>query len=93
MNALLPMPIVLPLLGAALSIMAFRHRSVQRMISLAVLSSTATISCILLIQADTSGPVVAQPAQDPAAEKQEDDSTTAQKAVEQGKKLKGLLGF
>ena len=54
------MPIVLPLLGAALSIMAFRHRSVQRMISLAVLSSTATISCILLIQADTSGPVVAQ---------------------------------
>ena len=60
MNALLPMPIVLPLLGAALSIMAFRHRIVQRMISLAVLSSTATISCILLIQADTSGPVVAQ---------------------------------
>ena len=54
------MPIVLPLLGAALSIMAFRHRIVQRMISLAVLSSTATISCILLIQADTSGPVVAQ---------------------------------
>ena len=37
--------------------------------------------------------VVAQPAQDPAAEKQEDDPTTAQKAVEQGKKLKGLLGF
>ena len=54
------MPIVLPLLGAALSIMAFRHRIVQRMISLAVLSSTATISCILLIQTDTSGPVVAQ---------------------------------
>ena len=54
------MPIVLPLLGAALSIMAFRHRSVHRIISLAVLSSTATISCILLIQADTSGPVVAQ---------------------------------
>ena len=40
-----------------------------------------------------ASPVVAQPAQDPAAEKQEDDSTTAQKAVEQGKKLKGLLGF
>ena len=40
-----------------------------------------------------AAPVVAQPAQDPAAEKQEDDSTTAQKAVEQGKKLKGLLGF
>ena len=35
-----------------------------------------------------AAPVVAQPAQDPAAEKQEDDSTTAQ-----GKKLKGLLGF
>ena len=40
-----------------------------------------------------AAPVVAQPAQDPVAAKQEDDSTTARKAVEQGKKLKGLLGF
>ena len=60
MNALLPLPVVLPLLGAALSIMVFRHRSAQRIISLAVLSSTAAISCVLLIQADSSGPVVAQ---------------------------------
>ncbi len=35
----------------------------------------------------------AQPAQEPAAAKPEDDSATVQKAVEQGKKLKGLLGF
>ena len=42
--------------------------------------------------ADTA-PVVAQPAQDPAADKQGDDSTTAQTGDRQGKKLKGLLRF
>lgn len=40
-----------------------------------------------------AAPAAAEPAQEPAAAKQEDDSASLQKAVEQGKKLKGLLGF
>ena len=40
-----------------------------------------------------AAPAAAQPVQEPAAAKQEDDSPNVQKAVEQGKKLKGLLGF
>jgi multicomponent Na+:H+ antiporter subunit D len=60
MNAVLPLPVVLPLLGAALSIMAFKSRRTQRLISLAVLSATTVISVVLLIQADRFGPVVAQ---------------------------------
>ena len=40
-----------------------------------------------------AAPAAAQPAQEPAAAKPEDDSASVQKAVEQGKKLKGLLGF
>ena len=40
-----------------------------------------------------AAPAAAQPAQEPAAAKPEDDSSNVQKAVEQGKKLKGLLGF
>ncbi len=44
--------------------------------------------------ATTPTPATAStPAEPAAAAKPEDDSTTAQKAVEQGKKLKGLLGF
>jgi hypothetical protein len=40
-----------------------------------------------------AAPAAAQPAQEPAAAKPEDDSSDVQEAVEQGKKLKGLLGF
>ena len=41
----------------------------------------------------TPAAAAAEPVQEPAAAKQEDDSASVQKAVEQGKKLKGLLGF
>jgi hypothetical protein len=40
-----------------------------------------------------AAPAVAQPTQEPVVTKPEDDSASVQKAVEQGKKLKGLLGF
>jgi hypothetical protein len=40
-----------------------------------------------------AAPAAAEPVQEPAAAKQEDDTASVQKAVEQGKKLKGLLGF
>ena len=39
MNALVPLPVVLPLAGAALSILAGRSRTVQRIISLAALAA------------------------------------------------------
>lgn len=41
----------------------------------------------------SAAPAAAQPAQEPAVAKPADDSASVQKAVEQGKKLKGLLGF
>ncbi|MEZ5383679.1 MAG: Na+/H+ antiporter subunit D [Microthrixaceae bacterium] len=60
MRVLLPLPIVLPLLGAAVSIMAFRSRRVQRAVSLSVLSATTALSFVLLVRADADGPAVAQ---------------------------------
>ncbi|MEO5724684.1 MAG: Na+/H+ antiporter subunit D [Ilumatobacteraceae bacterium] len=59
MSNLVPLTIVLPLLGAGLSILTGRWRSVQRAIGLSVLSATTTISVVLLIAADRSGPIVA----------------------------------
>jgi len=40
-----------------------------------------------------AAPAAAQPAQAPAVAKPEDDDASAEKVIEQGKKLKGLLGF
>ena len=43
MNALLPVPVLLPLLGAALSILAGRSRGVQRAIGMIVLSTVTVV--------------------------------------------------
>ena len=48
MNALVPLPVVLPLGGAAVSILFGRYRNVQRAISLSVLAATLVISVVLL---------------------------------------------
>ncbi|MGA0272182.1 MAG: proton-conducting transporter membrane subunit, partial [Ilumatobacteraceae bacterium] len=56
--SLVPLPIVLPLFGAALSVVLGRSRVAQRAISLAVLAAMAVVSVALLVEADREGHVV-----------------------------------
>ena len=58
MNQLVPLPIVLPLLGAGLSIVLGRWRVAQRVVALSVLTTTTAISIALLISVDRDGPLV-----------------------------------
>ena len=58
MSRLVPLPIVLPLLGAALSVLCGRWKWVQRALSLSILSVTTAVSVALLIEVDRHGPVV-----------------------------------
>lgn len=60
MSRLLALPIVLPLLGAALSILAGRSRTAQRVIGIAVLAAVTAISVVLLIAVDRDGAVASQ---------------------------------
>ena len=60
MNALLVLPILLPLLGAAVSILAGRSRTVQRVISVAVLTTVIVLSIVLLVKVDQDGIVAVQ---------------------------------
>jgi multicomponent Na+:H+ antiporter subunit D len=57
---LVPVPIVLPLLGAALSILVGRSRSAQRVVGITVLATLVVVSVILLVEVDTSGTLVAK---------------------------------
>jgi multicomponent Na+:H+ antiporter subunit D len=54
-NVLVPLPIVLPLLGAALSLAAHRRVALQRVLGLAVMTATVASSVALLVRvhADT----------------------------------------
>jgi multicomponent Na+:H+ antiporter subunit D len=60
MNALLPLPIVLPLLGAALSILVGRSRTAQRIIGIAILAAVTVISVVLLVAVDREGALASQ---------------------------------
>jgi multicomponent Na+:H+ antiporter subunit D len=60
MNALLSLPVLLPLLGAALSIGAGRSRLVQRLIGVGTLTAVAVTSVILLVRVDTDGVAAVQ---------------------------------
>lgn len=59
MRVLLPLPVVLPLLGAGLSMAAARRRWLQRVIGLTVLATTSAVSVAILVQVDRHGPAVA----------------------------------
>jgi len=54
-NALLSLPILLPLLGAALSIGAGRSRPAQRVIGVVTLTAIAVSSVMLLVRVDRDG--------------------------------------
>lgn len=59
MTWLVAVPVVLPLVGAAVSILAGRSRVAQRTVGVVVLATTTAIAVVLLVHVDRSGPVVA----------------------------------
>ncbi|SFK90407.1 Na+/H+ antiporter subunit D [Geodermatophilus ruber] len=54
-SVLTPLPVLLPLLGAACALLVGRHPRVQRTLSILVLSAVLTVSVALLLLADHSG--------------------------------------
>jgi multicomponent Na+:H+ antiporter subunit D len=60
MNQLAPLPTVLPLLGAALALLARRWATVQRAIAVAALSASLGLAIALLVHADREGPAIAR---------------------------------
>ncbi|GGM26516.1 MULTISPECIES: Na+/H+ antiporter subunit D [Micromonospora] len=59
-SALVPLPVVLPLLGAALTLVLANRPRLQRAISVAVLAVTLAVAVVLLVEAYRHGPVVAR---------------------------------
>jgi multicomponent Na+:H+ antiporter subunit D len=57
-TALVAVPIVLPLLGAALSILVGGSRAAQRVVGIGVLVTLVVVAAILLIEVDRDGTVV-----------------------------------
>ncbi|MET0419058.1 MAG: Na+/H+ antiporter subunit D [Actinoplanes sp.] len=58
MTFLVPLPVVMPLLGAALTLMMAGKPRAQRTVSLSVLTGTLLVSIALLVLATTDGPQV-----------------------------------
>ncbi|MEV4826063.1 Na+/H+ antiporter subunit D [Micromonospora sp. NPDC049274] len=58
MSRLLPLPVVVPLLGAALTLLLATRPRVQRAVSVLCLTITFTVAVVLLVQAYRHGPVV-----------------------------------
>ncbi|MDY7087952.1 MAG: Na+/H+ antiporter subunit D [Actinomycetota bacterium] len=58
MTFLVPLPVVMPLLGAALTLMMARRPRAQRTVSLTVLTATLLVSCALLYFSTTDGSLV-----------------------------------
>jgi multicomponent Na+:H+ antiporter subunit D len=57
---LVPLPIVLPLLGAALSVLVGRSRVAQRVVGVTVLVALVVVSIVLLVDVDRNGTLVAE---------------------------------
>ena len=60
MNALVALPIIVPLLGAALCVIAAPVRWIQRTISLSALTCNMIVAIILFVRVDDEGMVVMQ---------------------------------
>ena len=60
MSWLVPVPVVLPLLGAALSILVGRSRAAQRIIGITTLGGLVAIAVVLLVEVDRDGTLVAE---------------------------------
>jgi len=57
---LVPLPIVLPLIGAALSILVGKSRVAQRVVALSILASLVVAAVALLVDVDRHGTLVAE---------------------------------
>ncbi len=60
MTWLVPLPVVLPLVGAAVSILVGRSRVAQRVVGMTVLGALVGVSVILLVVVDRDGTLVAE---------------------------------
>ncbi len=60
MNALLPAPLLLPMAGAAMSIVLGRWRNAQRILGVAVLSAVLACTAVLLARVDRDGTAVVE---------------------------------
>ncbi|WP_346535821.1 Na+/H+ antiporter subunit D [Micromonospora sp. DPT] len=60
MNRLVPLPVVVPLLGAALTLILANLPRVQRRVSVVALTGNLVVAVALLVQAYRHGPVVTQ---------------------------------
>ena len=60
MRVLLPLPVVLPLLAAGLSLALYRHVRLQRALGIAVLGGVLVASIALLVEVDGNGTVATQ---------------------------------
>jgi multicomponent Na+:H+ antiporter subunit D len=59
MRLLVPLPVILPLLGAGATLMLSHRPRAQRITSFAVLTSVVVVAAVLLVRADRYGPQVA----------------------------------
>ncbi len=60
MNALIPLPIIVPLLGASLCVIAARARWIQRIVSLSALTCNMIVAITLFVRVDDRDMVVMQ---------------------------------
>ncbi|MFF5216015.1 Na+/H+ antiporter subunit D [Micromonospora sp. NPDC000442] len=60
MTYLVPLPVVMPLLGAALTLLLLGRPHAQRWVSLTVLTATVAVSAALLVQSSLHGPLVVE---------------------------------
>jgi multicomponent Na+:H+ antiporter subunit D len=66
MRWLVPIPIVLPLIGAALSVLVGRSRRAQRAIGLSILTVLVGVSIVLIVAVERDGTIVARAGDWPA---------------------------
>ncbi len=59
MTLLITLPVLLPMLGAALTVMGSRSPNLQRVVGIVVLTTVAVLAGALLFVADDRGPIVA----------------------------------
>jgi multicomponent Na+:H+ antiporter subunit D len=58
MTELVALPVVVPLIGAALSVLVGRSRQAQRAVAVSALAVTTAVSIALLVEVDRDGPLV-----------------------------------
>jgi multicomponent Na+:H+ antiporter subunit D len=57
---LVPLPVVLPLIGAGLTMLVGRSRAAQRAVSITVLGAVVVVTLVLAVRVDRHGPLVMQ---------------------------------